>query len=105
MNEFFSPYIQFDEGEYFNPDFIVVDRILDKAITKDEDSDEMVTHYLVKWASLPYEESTWELANDVDKGKKKIYEKFSKLPSKSERQVRRRWFHNDIDNNSIITVA
>ncbi|XP_041454100.1 chromodomain-helicase-DNA-binding protein 8-like isoform X2 [Lytechinus variegatus] len=81
---------EFDEGEYFNPDFIVVDRILDKAITKDEDSDEMVTHYLVKWASLPYEESTWELAEDVDEGKKKIYEKCSKLPSKSERQRKSR---------------
>mgnify|MGYP001857302169 FL=1 len=25
-----------------------------------------VTHYLVKWCSLPYEESTWELEEDVD---------------------------------------
>ncbi|XP_071490043.1 uncharacterized protein [Diadema antillarum] len=77
---------EFDEGEYFNPDFITVDRILDKAITKDEESDEMVTHYLVKWCSLPHEESTWELEEDVDKTKIKLYEKYNKMPSKSERQ-------------------
>lgn len=33
-----------------------------------------VTHYLVKWCSLPYEESTWELEEDVDPGKIKEFE-------------------------------
>ena len=27
---------------------------------------QVVTHYLVKWKSLPYEESTWELLEDID---------------------------------------
>lgn len=26
-------------------------------------------YYLVKWCSLPYEDSTWELKEDVDEGK------------------------------------
>ena len=25
-----------------------------------------MTHYLVKWRSLPYEDATWELEEDVD---------------------------------------
>ena len=33
-----------------------------------------VTHYLVKWCSLPYEESTWELEEDVDPGKIREFE-------------------------------
>lgn len=28
-----------------------------------------VIYYLVKWCSLPYEDSTWELKEDVDEGK------------------------------------
>jgi len=28
-----------------------------------------VVYYLVKWCSLPYEDSTWELKEDVDEGK------------------------------------
>ena len=64
-----------------------MDRILDKAITKDDDTDDLVTHYLVKWAGLPHEEATWELEQDVDKNKVAIYNRFNKLPSKSERLV------------------
>ncbi|ETE70788.1 Chromodomain-helicase-DNA-binding protein 8, partial [Ophiophagus hannah] len=30
---------------------------------------EPVIYYLVKWCSLPYEDSTWELKEDVDEGK------------------------------------
>uniref|UniRef100_A0A803SZW9 DNA helicase n=1 Tax=Anolis carolinensis TaxID=28377 RepID=A0A803SZW9_ANOCA len=39
-----------------------------------------VTHYLVKWCSLPYEESTWELEEDVDPGKIKEFEALQILP-------------------------
>lgn len=28
-----------------------------------------MVYYLVKWCSLPYEDSTWELKEDVDEGK------------------------------------
>uniref|UniRef100_A0A2I3H137 Chromodomain helicase DNA binding protein 6 n=1 Tax=Nomascus leucogenys TaxID=61853 RepID=A0A2I3H137_NOMLE len=39
-----------------------------------------VTHYLVKWCSLPYEESTWELEEDVDPAKVKEFESLQVLP-------------------------
>lgn len=40
-----------------------------------------VTHYLVKWCSLSYEESTWELQEDVDPGKIKEFEDIQKIPA------------------------
>lgn len=33
-----------------------------------------VTLYLVKWCSLPYEDSTWELKADIDQSKIEEYE-------------------------------
>lgn len=39
-----------------------------------------MTHYLVKWCSLPYEESTWELEEDVDPAKVKEFESLQVLP-------------------------
>uniref|UniRef100_A0A8B9PM86 Chromodomain helicase DNA binding protein 6 n=1 Tax=Apteryx owenii TaxID=8824 RepID=A0A8B9PM86_APTOW len=62
------------DEDLFNPDYVEVDRILEVAHTKDPDNGEEVTHYLVKWCSLPYEESTWELEEDVDPGKIKEFE-------------------------------
>ncbi|CAH8512129.1 unnamed protein product [Dicrocoelium dendriticum] len=40
-----------------------------------------VTYYLVKWRSLPYEDATWELAQDVDPAKVKEFLKW-RTPSK-----------------------
>lgn len=31
-----------------------------------ETAAKVVTHYLVKWRGLPYEECTWELESDID---------------------------------------
>lgn len=39
-----------------------------------------MTHYLVKWCSLPYEESTWELQEDVDPVKIREFEELKKIP-------------------------
>ncbi|PKU27950.1 chromodomain-helicase-dna-binding protein 8 [Limosa lapponica baueri] len=55
--------------EPFNPDYVEVDRILDESHSVDKDNGEPVVYYLVKWCSLPYEDSTWELKEDVDEGK------------------------------------
>lgn len=44
-----------------------------------------VTHYLVKWCSLPYEDSTWELRQDIDQAK---IEEFEKLMSREPETVR-----------------
>ncbi|XP_074068091.1 chromodomain-helicase-DNA-binding protein 6 isoform X3 [Macrotis lagotis] len=68
------------DEDLFNPDYVEVDRILEVAHTKDSDTGEEVTHYLVKWCSLPYEESTWELEEDVDPAKVKEFESLQILP-------------------------
>lgn len=39
-----------------------------------------MTHYLVKWCSLSYEEATWELQEDLDPEKIKEFEEIQKLP-------------------------
>ncbi|XP_031470735.1 chromodomain-helicase-DNA-binding protein 8-like [Phasianus colchicus] len=58
-----------EDEEPFNPDYVEVDRILDESHSVDKDNGEPVVYYLVKWCSLPYEDSTWELKEDVDEGK------------------------------------
>lgn len=49
-----------------------------------------VTHYLVKWCSLPYEEATWELQEDLDPEKIKEFEHVQKLPVDCGHMVSRR---------------
>ncbi|XP_075701737.1 chromodomain-helicase-DNA-binding protein 6 isoform X3 [Rhinoderma darwinii] len=68
------------DEDMFNPDYVEVDRVLEVAHTKDSDTGENVTHYLVKWCSLSYEESTWELEEDVDPGKVKEFEVLQVVP-------------------------
>lgn len=73
----------------FNPDFVEVDRILDCSEHTDDEGN-TVKHYLVKWKSLPYEDSTWELEEDIDEIKIEQFEKFNKLPPKNEWKFKRR---------------
>lgn len=58
-----------DEEEYFNNDYVIVDRVLDEVF------DENVQEYyaFVKWRSLPYDECTWELFNDIPQNKIEEY--------------------------------
>ncbi|XP_028649461.1 chromodomain-helicase-DNA-binding protein 8 [Erpetoichthys calabaricus] len=58
-----------EDEEPFNPDYIEIDRILDESHSVDKDNGEPLIYYLVKWCSLPYEDSTWELKEDVDDSK------------------------------------
>uniref|UniRef100_A0AAQ6A317 DNA helicase n=1 Tax=Amphiprion ocellaris TaxID=80972 RepID=A0AAQ6A317_AMPOC len=60
--------------DLFNPDYVEVDRVLEVV-------GEEVTHYLVKWCSLSYEEATWELQEDLDPEKIKEFEEIQKLPA------------------------
>ncbi|KAM4605422.1 chromodomain-helicase-DNA-binding protein 8 isoform 2-T4 [Polymixia lowei] len=74
-----------EEEEPFNPDYVEVDRILDVSHSVDKDNGEPVIYYLVKWCSLPYEDATWELKEDVDEGK---VEEFSKIQDRQPRLKR-----------------
>ncbi|XP_039097296.1 chromodomain-helicase-DNA-binding protein 9 isoform X5 [Hyaena hyaena] len=62
------------EEEPFNPDYVEVDRVLEVSFCEDKDTGEPVIYYLVKWCSLPYEDSTWELKEDVDVAKIEEFE-------------------------------
>uniref|UniRef100_A0A8C3THZ2 Chromodomain helicase DNA binding protein 9 n=1 Tax=Chelydra serpentina TaxID=8475 RepID=A0A8C3THZ2_CHESE len=62
------------EEEPFNPDYVEVDRVLEVSFCEDKDTGEPVIYYLVKWCSLPYEDSTWELKEDVDQAKIEEFE-------------------------------
>lgn len=77
------------EEDPYNPDFIEVDRVLDCSEHTDDES-HTVKHYLVKWKSLPYEDSTWELEEDVEEIKIEQFEKFNQVPPKSEWKIKRR---------------
>ncbi|XP_075938173.1 chromodomain-helicase-DNA-binding protein 6 isoform X1 [Anarhichas minor] len=68
------------DEDMFNPDYVEVDRVLEVAVTTDTETGEEVTHYLVKWCSLSYEEATWELQEDLDPEKIKEFEEIQKLP-------------------------
>uniref|UniRef100_A0A8D0DT84 Chromodomain helicase DNA binding protein 7 n=1 Tax=Salvator merianae TaxID=96440 RepID=A0A8D0DT84_SALMN len=75
------------DDELFNPDYVEVDRIMDISYSKD-DNGEPVTHYLVKWCSLPYEDSTWELKQDIDQAKIEEFEKLMSREPQTERVER-----------------
>uniref|UniRef100_A0A672FQI1 Chromodomain helicase DNA binding protein 6 n=1 Tax=Salarias fasciatus TaxID=181472 RepID=A0A672FQI1_SALFA len=70
------------DDDLFNPDYVEVDRVLEVAVTTDTETGEEVTHYLVKWCSLSYEEATWELQEDLDPEKIKEFESIQKLPER-----------------------
>uniref|UniRef100_A0AAY4AWQ5 DNA helicase n=1 Tax=Denticeps clupeoides TaxID=299321 RepID=A0AAY4AWQ5_9TELE len=74
-----------EDEEPFNPDYVEVDRILDESHSVDKDNGEAVVYYLVKWCSLPYEDATWELKEDVDEGK---VEEFKKIQGRQPRLKR-----------------
>uniref|UniRef100_A0A665U5P8 Uncharacterized protein n=1 Tax=Echeneis naucrates TaxID=173247 RepID=A0A665U5P8_ECHNA len=80
------------DDDLFNPDYVEVDRVLEVAVTTDTETGEEVTHYLVKWCSLSYEEATWELQEDLDPEKIKEFEGIQKLPrSRRERPPPDKW--------------
>ncbi|XP_007545212.1 chromodomain-helicase-DNA-binding protein 6-like, partial [Poecilia formosa] len=76
------------DDDIFNPDYVEVDRILEVAVTTDTETGEEVTHYLVKWCSLSYEEATWELQEDLDPEKIREFEEIQKRPADLRHMVR-----------------
>uniref|UniRef100_A0A8C8HY86 DNA helicase n=1 Tax=Oncorhynchus tshawytscha TaxID=74940 RepID=A0A8C8HY86_ONCTS len=77
----------FMDDEPFNPDYVEVDRVLDESESTDENG-EPVNLYLVKWCSLPYEDSTWELKADIDLAKIEEYEAVSARQPETQRVER-----------------
>uniref|UniRef100_A0A671S2U2 Chromodomain-helicase-DNA-binding protein 8-like n=1 Tax=Sinocyclocheilus anshuiensis TaxID=1608454 RepID=A0A671S2U2_9TELE len=77
-----------EDEEPFNPDYVEVDRILDESHSVDKDNGELVVYYLVKWCSLPYEDATWELKEDVDEAKVEEFRKIESRPARLKRTVR-----------------
>ncbi|XP_034558347.1 chromodomain-helicase-DNA-binding protein 8 isoform X2 [Notolabrus celidotus] len=77
-----------EEEEAFNPDYVEVDRILDVSHSVDKDNGEPVVYYLVKWCSLPYEDATWELKEDVDEGKVGDFGKIANRQPRVKRAAR-----------------
>jgi len=62
-----------EDDELFNPDYTEVDRVLDVFDIEDPSNKEIKTRYfLIKWKALPYDESTWELEQDIKEDTKKI---------------------------------
>ncbi|XP_068621168.1 chromodomain-helicase-DNA-binding protein 7 isoform X2 [Battus philenor] len=78
------------DDEPFNPDYTEVERILDMSENQDPANNTVVKHYLVKWKSLQYEDSTWELEEDVDVDKIKQYKTFSEMPPKERWKFKKR---------------
>uniref|UniRef100_A0A7N8Y2F8 Chromodomain helicase DNA binding protein 9 n=1 Tax=Mastacembelus armatus TaxID=205130 RepID=A0A7N8Y2F8_9TELE len=72
----------------FNPDYVEVDRVLEVSYCEDKDTGEEVVYYLVKWCSLPYEDSTWELKDDVDQSKIEEFEQLQAAKPDSRRVER-----------------
>lgn len=78
---------QLDEDELFNQEYIEVERILDVSVAPDSKTGQEVTYYLVKWRSLPYEDSTWELAEDVTTDKVEEFNRYHSFPPEEEQEV------------------
>lgn len=49
--------------------------------------EQTVTLYLVKWCSLPYEDSTWELKADIDQSKIEEYDRIAARTPNTNRVV------------------
>jgi chromodomain-helicase-DNA-binding protein 7 len=79
------------DEEPFNPDYTEVDRVLDVMEHVDPNGGGAPTkHYLVKWRSLQYEDSTWELEEDVDPEVIQSYLKWQKLPPRDQWKPKKR---------------
>jgi len=76
-----------DDDLPFPPEYAVAERILDEQDVPDPASGEDSTRkqYFVKWQGLPYSESTWENAEDIQEDDLiQQFHRFNTVPSKAE---------------------
>lgn len=85
-----SNLFEYMEEEPFNPDYIEVDRVLDMSEVTDPATGKVTKNYLVKWRSLPYDEATWELEDDIDPEKLAHFYRFYQCPKKDQWKPRKR---------------
>ncbi|XP_028176738.1 chromodomain-helicase-DNA-binding protein 7 [Ostrinia furnacalis] len=78
------------DDEPFNPDYIEVERILDMSENQDPANNTLVKHYLVKWKSMQYEDSTWELEENIDVDKIKQFKIFNEIPPREKWKYKKR---------------
>ncbi|EKX33876.1 hypothetical protein GUITHDRAFT_45412, partial [Guillardia theta CCMP2712] len=75
-------------GDYFDPTFAEVERIVASRERPEEGEEDAVMEYLCKWRNLPYAEATWErresivdsVGSQVASEKIRQFELFSKIP-------------------------
>eukprot|EP00123_Amoebidium_parasiticum_P014609 comp22573_c4_seq2/m.34455 comp22573_c4_seq2/g.34455 ORF comp22573_c4_seq2/g.34455 comp22573_c4_seq2/m.34455 type:complete len:1193 (-) comp22573_c4_seq2:174-3752(-) len=84
----------YDEENVFNPEFTEVERIVKWAGIVI--GGETKTQYLVKWSGLPYEDSTWELEDDIKDAPDQItaFQRNSSVPPAAARRDPPRPFSN-----------
>ena len=78
---------QLDEDELFNQEYTEIERLLEVSVAPDPKTGQDVTYYLVKWRSLPYEDSTWEVIEDVTDDKIEEFERYNSFPPEEEQEV------------------
>ncbi|GAB6030490.1 hypothetical protein CHUAL_007354 [Chamberlinius hualienensis] len=81
---------EFLEEEAFNPEYVEIDRLLDVSETTDAESGVVTKHYLVKWRGLAYDDSTWELEEDIEKDKIEQFLRFKLTPPKEQLKCKKR---------------
>lgn len=75
--------VEVEEPPTSTPDKGVQDTKTDEPVER-KMKKKISRHYLVKWRGLSYEESTWELEDDLDPNKIKQFERFKDPPPKSK---------------------
>jgi chromodomain-helicase-DNA-binding protein 7 len=81
-----------EDDELFNPDYVEVERILDVFDMEDaSEPNSLLRYYLIKWKTLPYDESSWELESDIKNPKKleRFYKFNTLIPDIHQRLVPR----------------